>query len=292
MMDRSERHGLSHQKTRSTVTNSSTAVKSLSRTTSFNESDPSERSQQRQKMERARKAKTVSNLTTVSATATATAVVSSKITASDRQRVQEDLKKRTIILPWDKKYRTWFGLTVVAALFTVFFEPFQIAFGNVGITPYSQPSTVLEFILGSLFALDIIVNFNLAYNDESEGIVYDRRSIAKHYFKLMFWVDLFGIFPFYILALVCTGQLGQDTMLALNLSILRLSRLVRVHRLKIFFGNLRYNTNVSFMWLTLIRNSVYVLVWTNFCRLRHVFHQSPVLFRFANVDREQNSRRA
>jgi hypothetical protein len=111
---------------------------------------------------------------------------SSKVTATDKKKILDE-KKRGIFLPWSKQYRTWWGFTVAAAIATVFFETHYIAFQRGGFTPYDSASAFIEYCLVIVFAVDMIVNFNLAYLDEYEGaVIYDRKSIAKHYVKLIF----------------------------------------------------------------------------------------------------------
>ncbi len=188
---------------------------------------------------------------------------SSKITATDKQRVLDD-KKRGLFLPWSKHYKTWWFFTVIASIYTVFFETHYIAFRPAGFTPYGSASAVLEYCLVGIFVIDMLVNFNLAYFDEQEGVVvYDRKSIAKNYMRFMFWIDLIGIFPFYLIALACAGLVGQNTHNAQYLAILRLTRLVRLHRIKKLFVMLQYNSRISFMWLTLIRNFFLALIWSH-----------------------------
>lgn len=188
---------------------------------------------------------------------------SSKITAADKQRVLEELQK-TVFLPWSKKYKTWWFFTVFAAIFSVFFETICVAFLPAGFPPSNSSSALIEYILVVVFLVDMIVSFNLAYYDEHQGIViYDRNSIRKHYMRRMFWVDLIGIFPFYLIVLACAGQIHKNTHLSQFLALSRLSRLVRSYRVFKLFRILQYNSHVSFTGLTLIRNFSFAIVWSH-----------------------------
>lgn len=80
----------------------------------------------------------------------------------------------------------------------------------------------------------------------------------------MFWIDLIGVFPFYIVALSISGLMGVNNSTTQYMSLLRLLRLVRLHRVKQLFDILQYDTRISLMWLTLIRNFGAALVWTHF----------------------------
>lgn len=114
---------------------------------------------------------------------------------------------------------------VIGAICTVFVGPWQIAFGNQNeydndndndngdniidiinaTTPAPTNSTknaadYVEVILETIFLVDILVNFNLAFY-QNELLVFQRAQICTTYLKRMFWVDLLGVFPFESVAL-------------------------------------------------------------------------------------------
>ena len=187
-----------------------------------------------------------------------------RIRAESRQNVANGwFCKIPTILPWSPSYRAWWGFTVFAAAFTIFLETYQIAFAPGGLTTQSRGSFILEYLLLSIFVVDIFVNFSLAYFDDRDKVVYDRRSIARHYFRRMFWVDLIGVFPFYPMALAISGQMGQDNTTTQYLALLRLFKMVRLHRVELLFLILQYSTKISLMSLTLVRNFSAALVWTH-----------------------------
>jgi len=158
-------------------------------------------------------------------------------------------------------YKLWWGFTVFAAAFTIFLETYQIAFSLGGLA--TEGGAALELILFIIFFVDIIINFNLAYYDKQSRIVFARRDIARNYVRCMFWVDLIGVFPFYFIALQITGEMGNESQLTQNLGLLRLFKLVRVHRVALFFSILQQSSEMSLMVLTLIRNFSAALVWTH-----------------------------
>jgi ankyrin repeat protein len=183
-------------------------------------------------------------------------------TASERVKVQAE--NISIIFPWSKAYGTWWGFTVFASVFTIFFETYEIAFGISGLAPYNNAPSIIEYVLVSIYVVDIVANFNLAYYNERNEIVCDRRLIAKNYMQFMLWIDLIGVLPFYALALACAGVLGEDTTLTQYLALFRLCKMVRLHRVKKVFDILQYSTKISLMTLTLTRNFSVALVWTHF----------------------------
>ncbi|CAB9520515.1 Potassium channel AKT2 [Seminavis robusta] len=181
-----------------------------------------------------------------------------------RQKVEQQVTNH-VFLPWTPSYRYWWGFSCFWSVMTIFFETFQIAFSPAGMPPpHNDAASVLEFLFMAIFTVDILVHFNLAFYNDHDEMITDRRLIARNYFKLMFWVDLIGVFPFYYVALAITGEMGQDSDLARYLSILRLFRLVRLHRIKQLFDALQYNTHVSLTALTLTRNFGAAMVWTHF----------------------------
>jgi len=166
-----------------------------------------------------------------------------------------------VVFPWGLAYKTWWGFTVVAAAFTIFFETFEVAFSSGGLA--KSGSLIVEIILLTIFILDIIINFNLAYYDENNKIVFNRQCIFKHYIRKMFWVDLIGVIPFYLICLQATGTLGEVSQFTQNLGLLQLLKLVRIYRVADFFSILQYNRKISLISLTLIRNFSAALVWTH-----------------------------
>ena len=189
----------------------------------------------------------------------------------NRLHADESFKRRSIqnenhnhlILPWSKGYRFWWGFSVAWSIFTVFFETYQISFASPGLAPHNDAASILGFAFMVIFVADMVITFNLAYYDEADDLVTDRKRIARNYLRLMFWVDLLGVFPFYLVALAATGEMGEDSTLSRYLSLLRLFRLVRLHRVKQLFDNLQYNIHVSLTALTLTRNFGFAFVWTH-----------------------------
>lgn len=181
--------------------------------------------------------------------------------------VQSEEKQKTKCLapfaPWSHYYKTWWGFSVAAAVLTIFSETFAIAFQPGGDVPING-SDIIEYILIGFFTIDIFINFNLAFYDAQDEIVTDRKLIARHYLEWFFWIDFIGVFPFYEVALAAAGQVGKNTRLSQYLSLLRLFRMVRLHRVKVLFDILQYSTKISFISLTLIRNLSFALVWTHF----------------------------
>jgi hypothetical protein len=135
------------------------------------------------------------------------------------------------------------------------------AFGDGG---KASGSAALGYFLIAVFLLDMAVNFNLAYYDETDEIIWDRKLIARHYWKSgMLFVDFLGVFPFYVVVLAISGEIGNDNSLTRYLNLFRLIRVVRLYRVKQLYNVVRFSTQVSFMALTLSRNFLAGLLWTH-----------------------------
>jgi len=137
-----------------------------------------------------------------------------------KQMISEE-KIRSIILPWSRSYKAWWSLLVLCRLYNFFWTTSN----SLILT-----SSILEYALTPIFVVDMFINFNLAFYNERDEVVYHRGTIARKYLRKMFWIDLIGIFPFYTVALALSGELGQDSTLAQYLALFRLFRWVRLYR--------------------------------------------------------------
>jgi len=172
-----------------------------------------------------------------------------------------------VFFPWTPYYKTWWGLTVAASVFTVFFETYTIAFMSASAENDTRSGAfITEMAMLVIFVVDILINFNLAFFNENDEIQFQRRDIARHYTRWFFWIDLIGVFPFYVVGYAiadASGQANNEHMYQ-YLSLLRLTKLVRLHRVKQLFEILQYSKKISLLSLTLSRNFSFALVWTHF----------------------------
>ena len=183
------------------------------------------------------------------------------VTQATDKRLVEEANIHGIIFPWNRGYKAWWAVTIIGALMTGFFEPFLLAYQKEPGYPQGA-GAVIEYLLEGIFVVDIIVNFNLVFY-KNEEIVLERKRIAVAYLKRMFWVDLVGVFPFMAIALAIAGS-GASTRIKLLMGLFRLLKLVRLHRMQKFFAHLQYNSHISLMGFTLIRNFAVALFVTHF----------------------------
>lgn len=170
----------------------------------------------------------------------------------------DQVQLRGIIWPWNPYYRYWWHLTAMGAILTAFLTPYQIAFeDDPGLV--KQLADFLEKALTLIFAIDIVVNFNLAFY-EDETFVFERQQIAREYLSFIFWVDAVGVIPFGSILHFVSERIGASSETILMLSLIQFLRFVRLHRMNKVFAELRNNVCVNLLTFTLLRNFAVVLM--------------------------------
>ena len=123
-------------------------------------------------------------------------------------------------LGWRKFW--WDIISGIAIMYSAVEVPFLIGFLSAGDYP---ALTATDLVVTAIFALDILVSFNLPIQDaHTNKYIYDRWKITKSYLKFWFWVDILATIPFDSIAALTTAEV-KDT------SGVRLIRLLRLFRL-------------------------------------------------------------
>ena len=120
----------------------------------------------------------------------------------------------------------WEFLLLLPLMYTATLMPYLllVASDEVGESTWVL---VLETIVTLSFALDIIINFNLAYYSPSrQAYCVNRCSIATRYLRTWFLLDFIATFP---LELLSTG--GSSTRFARLGRLQRVTRIARLARL-------------------------------------------------------------
>ena len=126
---------------------------------------------------------------------------------------------------------SWDALSGLAILYSVVEVPFLIAFLGSNV---SSDLTGLDLFVTAIFGIDIIISFNLPYNDPlTNKLIYDRAKIASGYLKMWFWIDCLATIPFDAItsSLPQTGGNNQHISGVRLVRILRLFRLAKVMKL-------------------------------------------------------------
>ena len=101
-----------------------------------------------------------------------------------RFKKKEAVEKSTnfvdgMLLPHGKVRQAWDLAVVVVLLYVVLSEPVFLGF-NVELT---GPVRIIDPLVLSFFALDVIVNFRTAFEDKHSQLVTGWKLVAMHYLK-------------------------------------------------------------------------------------------------------------
>jgi len=135
-----------------------------------------------------------------------------------RARKKRMRRRRFIVRPFTFPKMIYDTLMALLVCYSVITVPVQLSFQGMNADGFKG----FNMLTDVFFLLDMAICFCTAY-EEGGQLVYDRKLIAKHYLKTLFFPDLLGSFPFYILAAV----IGISS----NLFIFKLMRLLRAMRL-------------------------------------------------------------
>lgn len=120
--------------------------------------------------------------------------------AFDKMRHRSN-KKALLFYPEDQNKNYWDLSITLVLLISCMITPWRIAFGDLDSGNKKEPIewTIINWVIDSLFIIDICVIFNSAFHDDDFNIVEDRKKIAMMYIQGWFIIDLLAIIPFDIL---------------------------------------------------------------------------------------------
>jgi len=135
-------------------------------------------------------------------------------------------KKPYMIYPDDDYKNNWDLLISGVLIFTCLVTPVRMAFVETDTTNWK----IVNYIIDSIFLLDIIFTFNQAFYDEDFKIISDRKEVACNYIRTWFLIDLFAIVPFEFLTTsdVEYNEMARLTRLGRMYKLVKLTRLIRI----------------------------------------------------------------
>ncbi|KAJ1278740.1 hypothetical protein BS78_04G101900 [Paspalum vaginatum] len=148
--------------------------------------------------------------------------------------------QKFIISPYDPRYRYWELFLIVLVIYSAWICPFELAFLR------DLPSKLLlvENIVNSFFAVDIVLTFFVAYVDsKTHLLVDDQKRIAIRYLSTWFIFDVCSTAPFQPVSLLFTHK-GNN----LAFKILNMLRLWRLHRVSSLFSRLEKDIRFNYFW--------------------------------------------
>ena len=171
-----------------------------------------------------------------------------------RTRLRHDTSH--VLDPSGPYMRRWDLVTTFCLVFTAIVTPVEVGFV---VQARPNPRTPLFWInraIDCVFLKDIVLNFNLAYVDDTKGnmLVKSRRAIAKRYVRSWFAVDFISTLPFEVVTMLAgdTERLKGLKMIRM-IRLLRLLKLARVIRASRIVSRWESSFSVSYAHLTVMR---------------------------------------
>ncbi|KAF6167471.1 hypothetical protein GIB67_031672 [Kingdonia uniflora] len=147
-----------------------------------------------------------------------------------------DKKKHKFVL----HPRAWEMFLIIWVVYSAWICPFQFGF----LTYKQDTMFIVDNIINSFFAIDIVLTFFVAYLDRrSYLLVDDHKKIATRYISTWFIFDVCSTAPFQPISLLFTDHISGLGFKALNM--LRLWRLRRVSSL---FARLEKDIRFNYFW--------------------------------------------
>ena len=123
-------------------------------------------------------------------------------------------------------------MIILLVLYNVVIIPMELGLSMETTTSW----TVIDYIVDSLFACDILLNFRTGYFDERNTLVMDTKKITNRYMSGWFFIDVVATFPFELLALMFGIDAGSNVTL---FSLFKTPRLLRMGRILKFLENMK-----------------------------------------------------
>ncbi|CAL9122108.1 unnamed protein product, partial [Musa textilis] len=164
--------------------------------------------------------------------------------------------RKHIVSPYDPRYRLWEMFLILLVLYSAWICPFEFAFLRY------LPSTIflVDNIVNSFFAIDIVLTFFVAFVDhKSYLLVDDPKRIAIRYLSTWFMFDACSTFPFQTISFFFNRH-GNS----LGFKLLSMLRLWRLHRVSSLFARLEKDIRLNYFW-TRCTKLFFVTLFTVHC---------------------------
>ncbi|KAF7035816.1 hypothetical protein CFC21_046608 [Triticum aestivum] len=157
-------------------------------------------------------------------------------------RANQSIKLRKFIIsPYDSRYRIWETFLLVLVVYSAWIYPFELAF----LRHLSWKLFLVENIVNSFFAIDIILTFFLAYLDHKSYLLVDNpKRIAARYLSSWFILDVCSTIPYQPFGLLFNKHGNGLAYRTLNML-----RLWRLRRLSALFARLEKDIRLNYYWI-------------------------------------------
>ena len=128
--------------------------------------------------------------------------------------------------------RLWDCLIEIFILYSVLVISVQIAFYRQSLGGWF----VMDMIVYAFFMVDMLFSFQTAYYDsDKKAYILDSYAIARRYLITWFLIDFISSIPWDLIAESAAPQ-GASSKIAIEVSILRLVRVLRIMKLNVLYG--------------------------------------------------------
>lgn len=144
---------------------------------------------------------------------------------------------------------SWDLLISVMIIHSVLAVPFIIGFG----LDVPDSVQILDAIMDTFFALDIMLAFVTAYVDERESLILSHRIVARRYLSGFFIIDVLSVFPMEPVMRVAEPNAAKSGSALKILRLVRLMKLGRLFKLKKLSALLEEQLNLSQQMMDMIK---------------------------------------
>jgi len=160
-----------------------------------------------------------------------------------------------MIHPKSRLLQIFHGVIILLAVFSAIEVPLRIALQY----DVSYELLFLDWLITVFFAIDIIFNFNLAYDDRGK-FISDRKLISRRYLKSWFTIDILATIPFEILF---SGFAFAGHRALRMIRLTRLARLLKLVKLKKISKDWHTNRVVNQSLVRLVFFAFWVLLFSH-----------------------------
>ena len=163
--------------------------------------------------------------------------------------------------------------------YSIFVLTFEMTFINTSNIFYQ----ISEIITTCIFFLDLFVNFNSAYYNNSGKLIISRRNIVIKYLKGWFFLDFIATFPFFLFTQIKAVYVTKIIKSSKLLKIINLARLIRMFKIIKQMFNQDYKKKTQKNFFNFKNSSerliIQIIISAIFCHLYScIFYIVPVTF--------------
>ncbi|KAL4492391.1 hypothetical protein ABPG72_005526 [Tetrahymena utriculariae] len=175
-----------------------------------------------------------------------------------KQKLELFFKKYIIIKPTSIFRIVWDFLSIIAILFSCFYNAYKISFDSSKNTDYNW----YEILVECFFVTDIILNFFSAYyNPEDDEVVYDMKLIALRYITQgYFFLDFISTFPWQLVNKnITVVKLLRMLRLPRFLKLVKEDRFINVVNTVLRYSDTSDKVKTQFIFRYIYRNIQFIL---------------------------------